>query len=125
MRLWGLLVVFLAACYRAPTSDESCTITCETTDGCPGDLTCRGGYCVSGDQVCKPLFRQVAAGTGFACALDESGARWCWGGNAHHEVSAADDLQIPFATRVDLDRQWQFLDAGGEHACGISDGHLY
>jgi alpha-tubulin suppressor-like RCC1 family protein len=125
MRLCGLLVVLWAACYRAPGSNENCTILCGPTETCPGDLACRGGYCVSGDQVCRPLFRQVAAGTGFACALDDTGARWCWGSNAHHQVSPATDLQFSYANREDQDRNWQVLDAGGEHACGIADGHLY
>lgn len=125
MRRWILLVVVWAGCYKAPTSDEKCTIQCETTDGCPGDLTCQGGYCVSGDQVCRPVFRQVAAGTGFGCGLDESGARWCWGSNGHHQISPTDDLQFPYAKRLDLDRQWQVIDAGGEHACAISDGRLF
>jgi alpha-tubulin suppressor-like RCC1 family protein len=122
---WGLLVVLWAGCYRAPSTDENCTISCETADGCPGDLTCRGGFCVSGDQVCRPLFRQIAAGTGFACALDETGERWCWGSNAHHQISETEELQIPYAIRVDRDRNWELLEAGGEHVCGIAEGRLY
>src|SRR5690349_8332151 len=122
---WGLLVVLWAGCYRAPFSDENCTISCETADGCPGDLTCRGGFCVSDDQVCRPLFRQIAAGTGFGCALDETGERWCWGSNAHHQISSTDELQIPYAIRVDRDRNWELLEAGGEHVCGIAEGRLY
>ncbi|HSD88633.1 MAG TPA: hypothetical protein VLB44_13990 [Kofleriaceae bacterium] len=124
MRLVVLLAILGAGCYRAPTTDEGCTITCMDAI-CPGDLTCRGGYCVSGDQVCRPLFGHVAAGTGFACALDESGARWCWGSNQHHEISPTEQLQYPSATRLDPTQLWQQIDAGGEHICGISDGRLF
>ena len=33
-------------------------------------------------------------------------------------------LNYPLATRVDTNRRWQVLEAGGEHVCGIADGTL-
>lgn len=115
MRLWGLFAVAaLSACYRAPHSDEACTITCSGAPGsCPGDLACEGGYCVAPGQVCRPAFVHVAAGTGFGCGIDDAGALWCWG-----------RLTSALATRIDTSRHWQLIDGGGEQICGIADGHL-
>jgi alpha-tubulin suppressor-like RCC1 family protein len=75
-------------------------------------------------QVCRPSFEKVAAGTGFACGLDEDDALWCWGSNLHHQIDPGDALQFPLATRI-AGRTWEAIDAGGEHVCGISAGELY
>jgi alpha-tubulin suppressor-like RCC1 family protein len=126
MRQWVLFAVaLLPGCYRAPQSDSNCTITCSGgAETCPGDLACEGGFCVEPGQVCKPAFVDIAAGTGFACAIDVAGALWCWGSNLRHQISAADESSFPLATRIDTTRHWQALDAGGEHVCGIADGVL-
>jgi alpha-tubulin suppressor-like RCC1 family protein len=75
-------------------------------------------------QSCRPTFTKVAAGTGFACGLDEGGALWCWGGNTHHQIDPEDAQSFPYATRVG-ERTWDAIDAGGEHICGITAGELY
>jgi alpha-tubulin suppressor-like RCC1 family protein len=126
MRQWArFALALLIGCYRAPQSDATCTITCSGgSETCPGDLACEGGFCVEPGQVCKPSFVEVAAGTGFACAIDVAGALWCWGSNLRHQISATDQLSFPLATRIDTTRHWQTLDAGGEHVCGIADGKL-
>ncbi len=117
MRLGLLAVALLASCYSPPKADEDCTITCTegVPENCPGDLVCEAGYCVGGGQVCRPTFVEVAAGTGFACAIDDSSAVWCWGSLTGTRI----------ATRVDATHHWQSLDAGGGHVCGIADGALY
>ena len=94
---------------------------------CPGDLVCEGGFCVEpgGGHVCKPTFAQVAAGTGFACAIDTNSSLWCWGSNLHHQISQSDDIAYPSATRVDTAHHWEVIDAGGAHICGVADGQLY
>jgi len=123
MQSRGLSVLLLfGACYRAPTTAEPCAITC--LDECPGDLTCEGGFCVEPGQTCRPSFRAVSAGTGFACGIDDAGALWCWGSNAHKQISPGNRLQYPLATRIDV-RSWDSIDAGGEHVCGISGGELF
>ncbi|HWO17208.1 MAG TPA: hypothetical protein VNO30_00470 [Kofleriaceae bacterium] len=121
MRWWALLAV-LASCYRAPAGGGPCSIQCEQE--CPAGLTCESGFCVEPGQACRPAFAKVAAGTGFGCGLDEGGALWCWGGNAHHQIDPGDALAFPYAKRVG-DRTWEAIDAGGEHICGISGGELY
>jgi len=125
MRLWVFWAVAVIGCYQVPQSNESCTITCSgAIDSCPGDLSCEGGYCVAPGQVCRPAFVDVAAGTGFACAIDEAGALWCWGSNLRTQIAAGNQISYPLATRVDTTRRWQVLDAGGEHVCGIAEGKL-
>lgn len=121
MRLWGLLFVLLVACYQPPATSVPCAIAC--TDRCPGELTCEGGFCVEPGQVCRPAFVQVAAGTGFACGIDEDRALWCWGSNRHHQIEPGDRLQIPLATRISQ-QAWDLVEAGGEHVCGIAAGQL-
>jgi alpha-tubulin suppressor-like RCC1 family protein len=91
---------------------------------CPDGLSCEGGYCVEPGQVCRPSFAKVTAGTGFACAIDESNALWCWGSNTHLQIAPGDRLQFPLATRIE-GRTWEAIDAGGEHVCGVSSGQLY
>src|SRR5678815_250866 len=99
---WGLFAVAFSSCYRAPQSNASCTITCTGgTKSCPGDLTCEGGFCVEPDQVCRPAFTAVSAGTGFACGIDANASLWCWGGNRHHQITDSDRLAYPLATRID------------------------
>jgi hypothetical protein len=39
-------------CY-GPKFEDDCTIKCSNEIGCPGGLSCRGGYCTSGPQQCR------------------------------------------------------------------------
>jgi alpha-tubulin suppressor-like RCC1 family protein len=127
MRSWGLVALAAVSCYRAPVANEACTITCtEGVEGsCPGDLTCRGGFCVADGQVCRPAFTQVAAGTGFACALDEDGALWCWGDNRSGQIGGVQSRVVPRAMRIDDTRSYDAIAAGGGHACAIAAGKLF
>src|SRR5262245_10685559 len=121
MRLaWGLLAV--AACYRAPTIEQPCTIQC--TDTCPGDLSCEGGYCFEPGQVCHPSFARVSAGLGFACAIDDTQSLWCWGSNRHNEIDPGTSKAYPFATRLAGTSGWTVVDAGAEQVCGIRNDRL-
>lgn len=117
MRFGLLVVLVLGACYDPPRSDGNCSISCTegVANNCPGDLACEGGYCVAPGQVCRPTFVQTTAGTGFACAIDDQAALWCWG-----ELTGT-----AVATRVDTTRHWEALDGGGGQVCGIADGQLY
>ncbi len=121
---WGLLLL-AAACYRAPSTDDACAIEC--TSSCPGSLTCQSGFCVTpGSAGCHPSFTTVAAGTEFACAIDDKQELWCWGNNAHTQVLPnADVLQMPRKRLVDRTRHWTAIDAGVGHVCGIADDQLY
>jgi alpha-tubulin suppressor-like RCC1 family protein len=119
---WGIALC-VAGCYRAPTSEQPCSITC--TDSCPGELTCQSGYCVKPGEVCHPTFTRIAAGNGFACAIDDSASLWCWGSNRHHVVDPGMQLSYPLATRITGNPGWTAIDGGGGQICGIRDGRLY
>jgi alpha-tubulin suppressor-like RCC1 family protein len=118
---WG--IALCVGCYHAPTPEQPCSISC--TDTCPGDLTCEGGYCVQPGEVCHPTFAKIAAGNGFACAIDDLTALWCWGSNRHHVVDPGMQMSYSLATRASGDPGWQIIDGGGGQVCGIRDGRLF
>lgn len=73
-------------------------------------------------------FQRVAAGQGHTCAIDVSGALYCWGRNSSNELglgpSAAGQLRTP--QRVGLEQDWQDVRAGQSHACATrSDASLW
>jgi alpha-tubulin suppressor-like RCC1 family protein len=122
MRVLAAGVALLMACYQAPARNRACSLLCETT--CPDEMTCTNGYCVASGERCEPTFESVHAGNGFACALDETQRRWCWGANDHHQIDASDETQVVYATLTG-NAHWDVIASGGEHACGIRDGALY
>ena len=125
MRHWAVLAVWaVTACYEAPTSPGPCQIQCSTGGSCPDGTTCRGGFCLAEGQVCRPAFRHVGAGRGFACGIDDLGALWCWGSNRRHEISDSTQVAYSLATRISTE-VWDAVDGGGEHVCAIRGGQLY
>jgi len=66
-------------------------------------------------------FRTVAAGFGFSCAIDVSGAAWCWGSNAEGSLGAGphDDSASP--VRVAGGHRFNEIDAGRAHTCAVTD----
>lgn len=108
-------------CYAGPEPSTPCVILC--TDTCPGDLSCKNGYCAGGDEDCAPEFRQVSAGGGYACALDGRDRLWCWGTNARHQIDATDAAGYTRATLIGT-TTWQTLTTGGGQTCGIHAGEL-
>ena len=117
-RAWLLLVV---ACYRGPSA-APCSISC-TTD-CPDGLRCEGGVCVADGETCTPTFVAVATGTGFACAIDDAHALWCWGDNTHHVIAAGDQPTYTVATRIASPLAFDTISAGADHVCGLAAGAL-
>src|SRR6185369_2335033 len=105
----------LAGCYSAPSSNSACTLLCSAT--CPGDMTCKNGFCVADGERCEPTFEHVAAGNGFVCALDPAKRRWCWGANDQHQLDPSDRLTLAYATLVDAG-PWDAIATGGDHMCG-------
>jgi alpha-tubulin suppressor-like RCC1 family protein len=91
---------------------------------CPGDLTCKNGFCVAEDEACAPGFARVTTGAGFACALDEIGDPWCWGANDHHQIDPGDRPHYARAHRLG-GRRYTMLSAGRGHVCGISEGRIF
>src|SRR5262245_18170160 len=119
--LTSILTLGSGACYRVPAVDR-CQIRC--TDSCPGDLTCAGGFCVAGGDVCEPTFAHVSAGNGFACGLDDARYLWCWGANTHHQIDGSSQLFYDHGVQVGEDL-WDAIRTGGGHACALRGGELW
>ncbi|MCW5807775.1 MAG: hypothetical protein KIT31_35810 [Deltaproteobacteria bacterium] len=115
-------VVMIGAVACSERVRPMCWTRCE--DGCASDEACSSGYCAPAGATCEPTFERVAAGTGFACALDQLGRLWCWGDNLHFQVSPSETRQFPRAVVVGDDR-WDGVSAGGGHACALRDGELW
>jgi alpha-tubulin suppressor-like RCC1 family protein len=66
-------------------------------------------------------FRTVSGGQGHTCAIDTSGALYCWGRNSGNELglgdSAADQIRTP--ERVGTDTDWTLVRAGQGHTCAL------
>ena len=69
-------------------------------------------------------WKRVAAGGAFTCALDASGARYCWGNDGYGQFGDGSRTSSPNPVGP-IDDGWAEISSGGQHACGITtDGHL-
>jgi alpha-tubulin suppressor-like RCC1 family protein len=87
----------------------------------------------------SPTFTSVSAGGTHTCALDTTGAIWCWGENGNAQAGGRGpdrcDLlldgfhDVPCAKRprrVPGDQQWTMVSAGGRHTCALdADGRAW
>lgn len=64
----------------------------------------------------------LAAGRFFACALDETGAAWCWGHNGYGELGDGTGADRVGPVRVAGGLTFTQLVAGGDHACALDAG---
>ncbi len=73
-------------------------VSCHALDARAGE----GGRPPPGDAVIPRRVRALAAGDGFACALDAEGAAWCWGANDRGQLGTGAPAPVPEAapTRV-------------------------
>lgn len=125
-------VLALVGCYRAPSFDQPCSITC--TSECPGALTCDPTLhvCVGPEDDCHDVIpttpvelASVTAGTGVACGLDTEKHLWCWGSNVDHVIDPGSTVQYPEPHQVGT-KIWDSITLHASHACGLADaGHLY
>lgn len=58
----------------------------------------------------------------YTCALDTSGAAWCWGDNNDGQLGRAGHVASPTIVPVEGNRSFAFISAGGTHTCSIEDG---
>jgi alpha-tubulin suppressor-like RCC1 family protein len=145
-------VALLASCYHA--HHASCEISCVTATNCDGlagfetGAICDQGFC-SVDPVgtCLPdggirpdagsngsggpplIVSAVAAGIGFACAIDANAHLSCWGDNdslvvASGEPSDVQPRPVARGTNVGSDT-WTQVAAGGHTACAMQGSALY
>jgi len=73
-------------------------------------------------------WRQVAAGQGHTCGIQDDNSLHCWGRNSGGELGLGDGAveQIRLPQPVGTDVNWNSLDAGQNHSCAVKqDGSLY
>ncbi|WP_437568166.1 protein kinase domain-containing protein [Sorangium sp. So ce542] len=81
------------------------------------------------DPVTSPLrvgakrdWESISAGGGHTCAIDASGALYCWGRNADGELGVGDTAHRLEPTRVGGGSAWLVVSAGDAHTCAIDQG---
>jgi alpha-tubulin suppressor-like RCC1 family protein len=77
---------------------------------------------IAGDQT----FVQIDAGYGHTCALTETGAAYCWGGNTSGQLGNGSTTSSATAVAVAGGLQFRHVSAGPGHSCGVTtDGQVY
>lgn len=66
------------------------------------------------------LFTSITAGNRHTCALDASGAAWCWGGNHEGQLGTGDLDPTETPVQVLGGLAFRELRAGGDFTCGIT-----
>ena len=67
---------------------------------------------------------QVSNGGGFTCALDNTGAAYCWGLNSSGELGNPDTAKT-FLVPVEVTSQATMITSGGTHSCLLRNGKAY
>ncbi len=63
---------------------------------------------------------QVTAGDSHSCALDGTGAAWCWGNNEHGQLgNDTGEAGTPIPVRVSEDLTFTAISAGTRHTCAL------
>ncbi len=71
-------------------------------------------------------WQMVRAGLWHMCALDSTGALWCWGRNQSAQVQDGAEGHITKPIQVGSDTDWVDLSGGVSHMCGLKkDGRLF
>jgi alpha-tubulin suppressor-like RCC1 family protein len=71
---------------------------------------------------------QIHAGSSFTCALDATGAAWCWGRNNHGQLGdgTIDDRSSPVRVSTGLEFASLGIHGIGQHACAVTkEGDAY
>lgn len=67
-------------------------------------------------------FTAITAGNRHTCALDASGAAWCWGGNQAGQLGTGDLAATHAPTQPLGGLTFTSIHAGGEFTCGVATG---
>jgi alpha-tubulin suppressor-like RCC1 family protein/phosphodiesterase/alkaline phosphatase D-like protein len=115
----------------------SCAITAGTGDlWCWGDMPYNGVGAGPYEYVQTPVqpvvpagvhFTQISAQSGTMCALDTTGAVWCWGDNSVGQVGidtrTSQPVLVPTAAHLPQGVQVQYLSSGESHICVVTTTH--
>lgn len=71
------------------------------------------------------LWAQITAGGLFTCALDKTGAPYCWGRNGMGQLGNKDTQNRHVPTAVATTLKFDTLQAGTDFVCGLSAGSAY
>ena len=104
----------------------------QVVSSAPGASTIQGSNLSQAVKVTDSMgnvlqLRGVTTGSAHACALDGSGAAWCWGSNGRGELgNSTTTASTAFAVPVAGNLKFRSLAAGMLHTCGIgTDNNVY
>ncbi|RAL23848.1 hypothetical protein DL240_06760 [Lujinxingia litoralis] len=66
----------------------------------------------------------VSAGEAHSCGIDEKGRLYCWGGNELNQAAPGEGEWVG-VTRLGMRSDWERVEVGAEHSCGVRVGKLY
>ena len=70
-------------------------------------------------------WQHVSAGFNFACAIDSTGAAWCWGAGYSRQLGSTATTELAPAA-ISGGIRWSAIRLGDAHACGVStEGKTY
>lgn len=89
----------------------------------PSEMILRNApVAVSGNHT----FQKLALVGSHVCALDQSGAAWCWGENEHGQIGDGSTTDRVFPVEVQTTERFVDIAVGAHHSCGLqSDGEVY
>jgi len=73
-------------------------------------------------------FTDIAAGSNFTCAIDQSGVARCWGAGTHGQLGTSDTQPrlVPTPVSMPAGKTFIAIGAGNLHACALTtDGAIY
>lgn len=79
---------------------------------------------VSPTVVATVTWASVSAGMNFTCGLRTEGSLWCWGSNADQALGTSDTDDRVQPARVGVGTDWEAVDGGSGHTCGIASGRV-
>lgn len=91
------------------TANGGCSVACANL---PGSFSCGN-------------FRPVVASSLFSCAIHDSGALFCWGDRSKIAYGTQLTGMQLRPSRIGSDSDWDQIDLGNGHTCGLRDGALY
>lgn len=70
-----------------------------------------------------PKYLSVSAGNNHTCAVDETGAAWCWGANRYGQLGDDSTKSSTTPVKVSGGASWRQVAAGNSHTCAVdTDG---